>query len=195
MNRIGWSFVAVIALVAAVFGVLVAQSPTDERLPAPTLSFVKRAPAVSRAAFVVPVAGVTRAQLVNSWHDVREGGARVHEALDIAAPLGTPVIAAMPGRVEKIWNSERGGLTVYVRSTDGMTMAYYAHLASYAPGLAEGQTVVAGQALGTVGDSGNAGPGNTHLHFALHRMAPNDKWYGGMPLNPYPLLAGLPSGG
>ena len=195
MNRVGWAFVAIVALLAATFGILVAQSPPAQVASQRQSMPIERAIIGARATLVIPVEGVAVTQLTDSWHDAREAGTRVHEALDIAAPMGTPVVAAMAGRVEKIWNSERGGLTVYVRSADGATLAYYAHLSAYAPGLAEGQTVTAGQLLGAVGDSGNAGPGNTHLHFAVHQMAPGEPWHGGTPINPYPLLVHSTVGG
>jgi len=138
----------------------------------------------------IPVAGVRADQLRNSWQDSRDGGARAHDAIDIAAPGGTPVLAAMAGRVEKQHESPAGGTTIYVRSGDGRWIGYYAHLAAYAPGLAEGSVVKRGQRIGFVGDTGNAGSGNTHLHFALYRMARGDPWYRGTPVNPYPLLVG-----
>jgi len=143
----------------------------------------------SASALLVPVVGVSAAALTDSWGDAREAGARAHAAIDIAAPHGTPVVAAMAGRVEKLFVSARGGITAYVRSADGRWQTYYAHLAGYATGLAEGHRVRAGQAIGFVGDTGNAGAGNTHLHFAVHRMAPLESWSGGTPVNPYPLLA------
>ena len=137
----------------------------------------------------VPVAGVAVHQLVNSWHDARDNGARVHEALDIPAPAGTPVNAAMAGKVEKLFVSKAGGLTVYVRSMDTKWIAYYAHLQRYADGLTEGQRVEQGSTIGFVGDTGNSGVGNNHLHFALARMQPGERWFQGEPVNPYPLLA------
>ena len=138
----------------------------------------------------IPVAGVTADRLVDNWQQARDNGARVHQAIDIPAPLGTPVVAAMPGRVEKLHLSNLGGITAYVRSDSGLWLTYYAHLSGYAPGLHDGQAVAAGQTIGFVGDTGNAGTGNTHLHFALHRMAPADRWYQGTPVNPFPLLSG-----
>ena len=141
---------------------------------------------------MVPVSGVAPSQLTDSWHDARDGGARVHEALDIAAPGGAPLVAAMAGRVEKLFQSERGGTTVYVRSDDGEWVAYYAHLQRYADGLAEGRHVSQGDLIGFVGDTGDAGAGNFHLHFALQRMKPGEKWYQGTAVNPYPMLAGKP---
>ncbi len=143
-------------------------------------------------ALIVPVAGVARSALIDSWHDARDGGARAHQALDIAAPRGTPVIAAMTGTVEKLFQSNAGGTTAYIRSDDGKWIAYYAHLQRYAAGLAEGHRIVQGDAVGFVGDTGNAGTGNDHLHFALQRVAPDEKWYQGTAVNPYPLLARVP---
>ncbi len=110
------------------------------------------------------------------------------------APGGTAVLAAAPGRVEKLFTSDLGGLTIYVRSPGGRWIYYYAHLAGYAPGLAEGQAVARGQRIGFVGDTGDAGPGNTHLHFGLQRMAPGERWWQGQSVNPYPLLAGSTAG-
>ena len=51
-----------------------------------------------------------------------------------------------------------------------------------------------GTPVGYVGFTGNANPAGPHLHFAINRMAPGEKWYQGTPINPYPLLAGKPQG-
>ena len=139
----------------------------------------------------VPVAGIRIQDLLDTYTQSRAGGARVHNAIDIMAPEGTPVVAAAEGVVEKLYFSRGGGgITVYVRSTDGRWIYYYAHLQEYAPGLTEGQRVERGARLGSVGTSGNANPGGPHLHFAVHRMEPGEPWYEGTPVNPYPLLAG-----
>lgn len=164
---------------------------------------VKRPPVPQQPAVVVgpgglavPVAGVQPDELVDTYTQSRAGGARVHNAIDIMADHGTPVLAAAPGTVEKLYFSEGGGGTsVYVRSPDGRWIYYYAHLQDYAPGLAEGQQVTQGQVLGTVGSSGNASPDGPHLHFAVHRMAEGESWHEGTAVNPYPLLAGRRSGG
>lgn len=181
MRKLGWTALILLAVLFAV-------SLSNGRVPAPPAASPR-----SDTAFVVPVVDVSPAQLVDSWHDARDGGARVHEALDIAAPAGTPVVAAMAGRVEKLFLSNAGGITAYVRSADGTWVAYYAHLQRYAAGLAEGQVLKPGALVGFVGDTGNAGVGNTHLHFALASMRPGEKWHQGTPVNPYPLLAGKPS--
>ena len=138
----------------------------------------------------VPVTGVARSALRDSWNEAREGGARRHQGTDIMAPGGTPVVAAAAGTVEKLFTSARGGTALYQRSANGRWMLYYAHLRDYAAGVHEGQQVAAGTVIGHVGDTGDAGPGNTHLHFGLTRMAPGEHWWQGEDTDPYPLLAG-----
>jgi murein DD-endopeptidase MepM/ murein hydrolase activator NlpD len=145
---------------------------------------------VPQGMLVVPVRGVPRSAVQDSWNDARGGGTRGHHGTDIMAPAGTPVVAAAPGRIEKLFQSNLGGTTLYVRSADGAWTYYYAHLAAYAPGVHEGQVVKAGDPLGFVGDTGDAGAGNYHLHFGITRMAPGERWWQGENVNPYPLLAG-----
>ncbi|MEA3008461.1 MAG: peptidoglycan LD-endopeptidase LytH [Sphingomonadales bacterium] len=139
----------------------------------------------------IPVVGVKADDLQDTYTQSRAGGARVHNAIDIMAPHGTPVVAAAPGTLEKLFDSKGGGgTTAYVRSADGKWMYYYAHLQAYAPGLHEGQAIRQGDAIGLVGSTGNANPAGPHLHFAINKMAEGEKWYDGTPINPYPLLAG-----
>jgi murein DD-endopeptidase MepM/ murein hydrolase activator NlpD len=146
---------------------------------------------VGPAGLAIPVLGVKAEQLQDTYSQARAGGARVHDAIDIMAPHGTPVVAAAPGIIEKLFFSKGGGgITAYVRSPDGQWIHYYAHLQGYAPGLHEGQTVKRGDPIGAVGSTGNANPAGPHLHYAIHRMAPGEKWYDGKAVNPYPLLAG-----
>jgi murein DD-endopeptidase MepM/ murein hydrolase activator NlpD len=145
---------------------------------------------VGPAGLAIPVQGVRPKELIDTFTQARAAGARSHDAIDIMAPEGTPVVAATDGVVEKLFNSEGGGgITVYVRTPDRRWSFYYAHLQRYAPGLAEGQQVRRGQVIGYVGHTGNANPAGPHLHFAINRMQPGDKWYDGDPINPYPLLA------
>ncbi|MBA3729750.1 MAG: M23 family metallopeptidase, partial [Sphingomonas sp.] len=139
----------------------------------------------------IPVAGVKRKELVDTFSQARAGGGRVHDAIDIMAPASTPVVAAAPGTVERLFFSQGGGgISAYVRSDDQRWIYYYAHLQGYAPGLTEGQRVARGTPVGFVGSTGNANPDGPHLHFAIHRMNPGEKWYQGRAVNPYPLLAG-----
>lgn len=154
---------------------------------------VAEAVEVGPAGLAIPVAGVRADQLVDTFTQARAGGARVHDAIDIMAARGTPVVAAAPGTVEKLYFSQGGGGTsAYVRSDDKRWIYYYAHLDAYAPGLAEGQRIARGAPIGTVGFTGNANPDGPHLHFAIHRMGPGEAWHQGAPVNPYPLLAGTP---
>jgi murein DD-endopeptidase MepM/ murein hydrolase activator NlpD len=149
---------------------------------------------VGPAGLAIPVAGVGPRQLVDTFTQARAGGARVHDAIDIMAATGTPVVSAAPGTVEKLYFSQGGGGTsVYIRSADGRWNYYYAHLSAYAPGLHEGQKVQRGTPVGYVGFSGNANPAGPHLHFAINRMGAGEKWWQGTPINPYPLLAGKPA--
>ena len=151
---------------------------------------------VGPSGLVIPVAGTSGEDLIDTYTQSRSGGARVHNAIDIMAPDGTPVYAAAAGTVEKLYFSEGGGgISAYVRSDDKLWSYYYAHLQSYAPGLKEGQRVKPGQLIGRVGSTGNANPEGPHLHFAVNRMEPSWKWHQGVPINPYPLLAGKRASG
>jgi len=151
---------------------------------------------VGPSGLAIPVAGVKPGELIDTYTQARAGGQRIHDAIDIMAAEGTPVIAAAPGKVEKLFFSNGGGgITAYVRSDDGRWIYYYAHLLSYAPGLAEGQKVARGSPIGLVGHTGNANPAGPHLHFAIFRMNPGERWWQGAPINPYPLLAGKPPRG
>lgn len=146
-------------------------------------------PLCEAGALIIPVEDVRPTDLIDSWDKAR-GPERVHRAIDIPAPAGTPVLAAMDGTIEKLFASKRGGLTVYLRSADGRTMLYYAHLQGYRRGLVEGQAVRQGQVIATVGASGNADPAFPHLHFQMLATEPGSDWQAGEPINPYPLLSG-----
>lgn len=146
---------------------------------------------VGPAGLAIPVQGVKPNELTDTFTQARAGGARTHDAIDIMAGEGTPVISASDGTVEKLFFSQGGGgITVYVRSPDQRWTYYYAHLQSYAPGLAEGQHMKRGQLIGRVGHTGNASAAGPHLHFAINRMEPGERWWQGRAINPYPLLAG-----
>lgn len=143
---------------------------------------------VEAGALMIPVLGITPEALTNTFAESRAAGARRHDAIDIMAAEGTPIVAAAPGFVERLFRSDDGGNTIYVRSHDRRLIYYYAHLDRYALGLREGARVVAGTPLGTVGLTGNADPSAPHLHFAVHRMSRNDGWWEGRAINPYPML-------
>ena len=137
---------------------------------------------------LIPVAGVAPSQLKSSFNDARSEG-RVHQAIDIRADQGTPVLATADGKV-KLHSSSRGGLMVYQTDSSVPFVYCYGHLQKYADNLSDGQVVKRGDVIAYVGDTGNAGPGNYHLHFGISRMSAPGKWSGGFPLDPYPLLAG-----
>ncbi|HEX8246018.1 MAG TPA: M23 family metallopeptidase [Longimicrobium sp.] len=144
-------------------------------------------PPAAPGQLLVPVQGVTPAQLRDTYSQAR-GQGRVHDAIDIAAARGTPVLATADGRVLKLFASDRGGTTLYQLGTDGRTIYYYAHLDRYAAGIAEGKTLRQGDVIGYVGNSGNAGAGNYHLHFEITTTADPKRFWAGTPQNPYPLL-------
>ena len=164
-----------------------AGSPT----PAPSVpDLVPTAPQlgfVGTLKLIVPVAGVQPNQLLDTFSDSRSEG-RVHDAIDIAAAAGTPVVAAADGQIIKLFQSERGGTTIYQLSTNQKLIFYYAHLQRYADGLTEGKYVRQGEVIGYVGDTGNAGPGNYHLHFSIAVVTDPKRYWEGTNINPYPLL-------
>ena len=150
---------------------------------------------VAPSGLAIPVVGVKANQLLDTFDQARSAGRR-HDAIDIMAAEGTPVIAAADGTIEKLFFSKGGGgITVYERSPDGKWIYYYAHLSAYAPGLAEGQQVKRGQVIARVGHTGDASAAGPHLHFAINSMAPGERWWDGTPINPYPLLAGKRASG
>jgi murein DD-endopeptidase MepM/ murein hydrolase activator NlpD len=136
---------------------------------------------------IVPVAGVRPDQLQNTFDQARSEG-RVHDAIDIPAPKGTPVLAAADGAIVKLFQSVRGGTTIYQSSVDRKFIYYYAHLDRYAEGLTEGRPVKQGETIAYVGDTGNAGPGNYHLHFSIAIVSDPKRYWEGTNINPYPLL-------
>jgi peptidoglycan LD-endopeptidase LytH len=138
-------------------------------------------------ALLVPVQGFDLKSLRDNFAEKR--GSRVHEAIDLLAPRGTPVVAVDDGEIKKLFNSVPGGLTVYQFDPTGSFAYYYAHLDKYAPGLAEGQKVKKGDRLGDVGTSGNAPPTVPHLHFTIFKLGPEKRWWEGTPINPYPMWA------
>jgi murein DD-endopeptidase MepM/ murein hydrolase activator NlpD len=136
---------------------------------------------------IIPVVGVKPDQLIDTFSDARSEG-RVHDAIDIPAPAGTSVVAVADGEIIKLFQSERGGTTIYQLSSDRRLVFYYAHLQGYADGLTAGMLVKQGDVVGHVGDTGNAGAGNFHLHFSISVVADPKRYWEGTNINPYPLL-------
>jgi murein DD-endopeptidase MepM/ murein hydrolase activator NlpD len=132
--------------------------------------------------FVFPVVGPYR--YTNDFGDPRPQGR--HEGNDVLAPKKSTVVAVEDGKIKFWTTSARAGCMLYLYGVSG-TMYLYIHLnndvtmandnrgkcvpgGSYWPGLKDSQKVVAGQAIGYVGDSGDA-DGTPQLHFEVH---PND---------------------
>ncbi len=136
-------------------------------------------------ALAVPVQGILASQLADTYTDPRGGGTGRHDAMDIHAPRGTPVVAVDDGRVTRLFLSTPGGITLYQFDPGGQFVYYYAHLDRYADGIREGQPLRKGQVIGYVGSTGNASPTAPHLHFAVLRLGPERRWWQGTPINPF----------
>lgn len=136
----------------------------------------------------MPLATVAPSELQDTFHEPRGGGTRTHEALDIMAPRGTPILSATPGRVLKLHTSKDGGFMVYAADSTEHFVLMYAHLDGYAPGLRDGLPLHRGQVLGYVGTTGNAPPNAPHLHFAIAHPRDVNLWWTGTPVDPRPLL-------
>jgi murein DD-endopeptidase MepM/ murein hydrolase activator NlpD len=134
----------------------------------------------------MPIANVDVKTLTDTFNEARNG--HKHEALDIMATRGTPVLAVAEGNVAKLFTSKQGGLTVYQFDNSQQYAFYYAHLDRYAPGLKEGMLLRKGDTLGYVGSTGDASPNAPHLHFAVFRLSPEKNWWKGTALNPLPLF-------
>ena len=160
---------------------------TAVAVPAPTTEPQAPANFVGQVELIIPVAGVRPDQLIDTYADARSEG-RLHDAIDIMAPAGTRVLAAAGGKILRLAQSDRGGITIYQLSVDEKTVYYYAHLQSYAAGLAEGNVVRQGDVIAYVGDTGNAGVGNYHLHFSIAAVSDPKRYWEGTNINPYPLL-------
>ena len=161
-------------------------APLMTRLDRPNRSSVVEALRLRN--LLLPVQGIRANQLHDTYNDARSGG-RVHDAIDIHAPRGTPVLATADGTILKLHVGARGGKSIYEIDGDGRTRYYYAHLDHYAEGIAEGVPVTRGQVIGYVGDTGNAQPGDYHLHFAIAILSSLSRWWGGDNVNPYEVLA------
>ena len=134
----------------------------------------------------IPVAGVKAEELLDTFNEMR--GTRRHDALDIPAPRGTPVLSATDGRVQRLFTSERGGLMIYASDSSERFILMYAHLDRYADGLTDSTAVRRAQVIGYVGTTGNAPANLPHLHFAIARSTDVSRWWEGTPVDPLPLL-------
>ena len=155
---------------------------TGDAAPAPAPA----TEAIEHRDLEIPVEGVDADELYDSFRDAR--GSRVHHAIDIMAPRGTPVRAVEDGTIEKLFTSAGGGLTIYQFDPSASFCYYYAHLDAYAKRLREGMAVKRGDVIGYVGSTGNAAPDAPHLHFAITRLTGDKRWWEGEPVNPYPIF-------
>lgn len=124
-----------------------------------------------------PVAG-NKARAGSFWGADRDGGKRNHEGVDIFASRKTPVVAAANGYITKVDNEGIGGKTVWMRVAGKNISLYYAHLDQQL--VEAGQTVMKGDTLGLVGNTGNAKYTPSHLHFGIYT-------FGGA-IDPWPFI-------
>jgi murein DD-endopeptidase MepM/ murein hydrolase activator NlpD len=129
--------------------------------------------------FTFPVRGAH--SFADTWGAPRSGG-RVHRGTDVMAAEGTPLVAVVPGIISGLCPTDvgLGGISIYLRGNNGYVY-FYCHLNRIADGITRGVSVKAGQVVGYVGTTGNAGRNSPHLHFA---MRPG----GGGSVNPYATL-------
>ncbi len=176
-----------------------AASPAGPAIPASPADIARGAPPadlqeLARRQLLLPVAGVRRESLTDSYQDDRSGG-RIHRALDIPAPRDTPVLAVEDGTVAKLFTSKLGGLTVYQFDPSATYSYYYAHLDRYAEGIKEGDRLRRGQVVGYVGSTGDASPDAPHLHFEIARLTPDKHWWQGTPIDPFLVFRAGATGG
>ncbi|MGI9056027.1 MAG: M23 family metallopeptidase [Pyrinomonadaceae bacterium] len=162
------------------FSETVLPTPTPETISTPAVEY----PAEQ---LMIPVKGIRRDQLQDIYNEARSEN-RVHKAIDIMAAQGTPVVAAADGEIAKFFDSQLGGITIYQYSTNKKLVYYYAHLQRREDQIQEKQFVKRGTVIGYVGDTGNAGAGNFHLHFSIYEIEKPERYWEGNNLNPYPLL-------
>src|SRR5207248_9467658 len=165
--------------------------PVKEAAPAP-----KREPPIgaddlqllAARRLAMPVQGYDALKLHDTFDELR-GGFRKHEALDIMAARGTPVVAVDDGVIMKLFRSIAGGITIYQSDPSEKFVYYYAHLDRYRDGLKEGDAVHRGDVIAYVGSTGNAPANAPHLHFTIFLLGPEKKWWRGKAVNPFPYLA------
>jgi murein DD-endopeptidase MepM/ murein hydrolase activator NlpD len=174
-----------VAVGALLVALLVSRSSP---LPPVSVAAKTAAPVIdSELRIGLPIAGLQAKDIQDSFSQLR-GGTRPHEATDILAPRGTPVLAVDAGIIKKLFTSKPGGLTVYQFDPSEVYCYYYAHLDRYEKNLKEGMAVNRGDVIGYVGTTGNADPNTPHLHFAIIKLGALKRWWEGTAINPYPFL-------
>jgi peptidoglycan LD-endopeptidase LytH len=143
---------------------------------------------------LVPVAGADMSKVYDTFNDPRDGGERVHRAIDILAPRGTPILSADDGRILRMSTNALGGISMYTVDPQNRIVYYYAHMDHYNDAMSPGRDIVKGDTLGYVGTTGNAPKNTPHLHFQVMRWPADGKYWNGEPIDPYELLGGTPRG-
>jgi murein DD-endopeptidase MepM/ murein hydrolase activator NlpD len=162
-------------------------APAQTGTPAEAAARAVDLGALQSRTLTFPVPGVKTSDVLDTFYDKR-GSDRIHEATDIMAARGVPVLAVDDGVIKKLFLSVPGGKTIYQFDPSEKYCYYYAHLDAYAPGIEEGMNVRRGQTIGFVGSTGNASANAPHLHFGIFELGPEKQYWKGTPINPYPLL-------
>ncbi|RTL44996.1 MAG: M23 family metallopeptidase [Candidatus Melainabacteria bacterium] len=134
----------------------------------------------------LPIKNFDISRVKGSFYETH--GGVMHGAADMLAPRNTPVHAVENGTIAKLFNSKRGGLTIYQADPSGKYIYYYAHLERYADSLHDGDQVKQGQVIGYVGTSGNAPPNTPHLHFSVGLGDALKKWWVSSSVDPYEIF-------
>jgi len=177
---------ALLVLLGSTLAVLAVAGATVPRVPKGATASEDPLDGLTARHLLIPVKGFPRKALRDTFDEKR--GVRPHEALDIMAPKGTPVVATDDGRVAKLFHSALGGITIYQFDPTEHFTYYYAHLDHYASGLVEGAQVKRGEVIGYVGTTGNAPRNAPHLHFTVFRLGPDKRWWTGEAVNSYAFL-------
>jgi murein DD-endopeptidase MepM/ murein hydrolase activator NlpD len=164
------------------------RAPRPPALSVPAVAPTDATAVAHMNAMLFPVPNVDSTRLDDTFDEPRDGGVRKHNAIDIMAPRGAPVLSVQDGRVLKLQKNAKGGITVYATDLDEQFVYYYAHLDHYHPSIYAGKPLMRGDTLGYVGTTGNAPPNSPHLHFQVMRMPADHRYWDGEPINPYPLL-------
>jgi murein DD-endopeptidase MepM/ murein hydrolase activator NlpD len=167
----------------------VSTEPRPEAIPRSSTAHLSPEAALAAKGLIIPVKGVDPSRIRDSYTAGR-GGGRTHDAVDIMAPRGTPVIAADAGTIFRLRQNAAGGITIYQLDPDERFIYYYAHLDRYETGLKEGMKIRQGDVLGFVGTTGNAPDNIPHLHFQVMLYRGRGQYWGGDAINPHPFLTG-----
>jgi murein DD-endopeptidase MepM/ murein hydrolase activator NlpD len=171
-----------------------ASVPLTDSSRSPVLSAPVAAPTVDAGYLVerhimLPVAGADPAKLEDSFKEPRDGD-RVHRAIDIMAPRGTPILSADDGKILRMTTSTLGGISMYAVDPSSRLVYYYAHMDRYNDGMSPGRNIVKGDTLGFVGTTGNAPKNLPHLHFQVMKWPADGKYWNGEPIDPFEVLGG-----